>query len=150
MPYPRHAQPVCLRVLASAPRACHAAGEVQFESSNASADSDEAFIQLLAHAAAAANSGGQGSDAGSSPGSQPGSKAGGKRKGARGGGSGGGSSAGAAPAAGGLGAAALCKLRLAEDDVAKVRWLIIRVARLQWWACCGSCSWGMQSPPKQS
>ncbi|KAI7843657.1 hypothetical protein COHA_002559 [Chlorella ohadii] len=102
------------------PQDRHPQGEVQFESSNASAHSDEAFIQLLARSAAAANSGSQGSDAGSSPGSQPGSKAGGKRKGARGGGSGGGSSSGAAAAAGALGAADLCKLRLAEDDVAKV------------------------------
>lgn len=115
---------------------------MQFESSNASGESDEAFIQLLAHAAAAANSGRDaGSDAGSSPAGQQGGKAGSKRKGARGGagkGSSGRGSAGtgAAAVAGGLGAADLVRLQLAEDDVAKVRlcvWLCGRGMSLFAW-----------------
>lgn len=110
------------------------AGEVHFESSNASPESDEAFIQLLAHAAAAANSGTQGSEGASFPGIQAGGKAASKRKGARGGSSG--SSAGTAKAAADrLGAGHLTKLQLAEDDVAKVRGL----GRPPWPgpACCG-------------
>lgn len=110
------------------------AGEVQFESSNASPESDEAFIQLLAHAAAAANSGTQGSEGASSLGNQTGGKAASKRKGARGGSSSSGGGTAKAPA-GGLGAADLTKLQLAEDDVAKVRGLV--AAPFAWSCCCG-------------
>lgn len=106
-----------LQLRLALPRPC-AAGEVPFESSNASAATDEAFIQLLAHAAAAANSGSDGASSGGVGGKQ-GGKGGGRHKVA-----GGGSAAGKK----GLEAADLARLQLAEDDVAKVGVALIYAA----------------------
>ena len=77
---------------------CLCAGELVFESSNCGRDTDEAFIQLLAHAAASANSGSGGSGGGAK----------GKGKGK-----------GGTPAKP-MGVADMARLSLAADDVAKV------------------------------
>ncbi|EFN57084.1 hypothetical protein CHLNCDRAFT_143861 [Chlorella variabilis] len=80
------------------PQERHPHGELVFESSNCGRDTDEAFIQLLAHAAASANSGSGGSGGGAK----------GKGKGK-----------GGTPAKP-MGVADMARLSLAADDVAKV------------------------------
>lgn len=81
------------------PQERHPLGPLPFRSANADAATDEAFIQLLAHAAASADTS---SPAGRGGSGKAGGKAGGK---------------GAAP----LGLAGVQRLQLAEEDVAKVR-----------------------------
>ncbi|KAL4433964.1 hypothetical protein ABPG75_000405 [Micractinium tetrahymenae] len=95
------------------PQERHPQGELPFESSNCGHATDEAFIQLLAHAAASANSG-------AAPGSpRKGAKAAGSKAAA--GGKGAGGKGGAAAGSGAImKAAEMKRLQLAPDDVAKV------------------------------